>query len=1127
MSIFTEQRRESRQHSDERKRVSEQDANRTDLSDQHPKVVAQRALEQTQNRSSSVLSLMQTQQMLNSGPRAIAQAKLAESFQGHNSLLQSQSPVQRQSALEDEELSSSEPQAQAAQQVTMASAESPDDEEETPLQGKHGTLQLAREPAVIQANGLLETTQGVASGLLFGTETGDIGADVIVKLIRSQFSTPEIGTLVQRGLALIDQQYIIPKAGGWFWSRTPDIIKSVIPLGANFISGLAMLRTAFHVLPESLQTIILYFIANRFRKLLSLLESYISSERIDAVIEYVFVGNPVQSLENVYAWITGLISSPLSFLYNYVTGSGTTPVETQPPSTATTTGAPLGVGLAPNVTDGAEPGQQLEQRAQSTLDTLFAMNLDVIKLDVGQPKLKKKRTQTLTPPPLGNGPGAQVGTETPSVTDRTTEPQSSLDETTLKGGLSFPFNFSVNLFGREFRADQTNELILPWNGGLLLNVPRAVLTVNAGIDGLFNLRSIIVEPLVITERGLESLGLGVEGLNIAGGVVDVQQLIGRWSRGKGALVRGDVAVKAFDHTFLGRLILQLGPTGDFSFASVVIMSPDNFAIVPDVLTLTSPKFSGSVKKAEGINLAFSGNLALEAGIATLKTEQLVVAYDKRFGAEGGFGVKADSISLNVGGLGLTIHSPEYRSKEQALHAKLATLSFGKASEEPKPESDWLKDQTSNNQFDWLDLLKVSPSIEWAIEDICIQKTAPHFKMGKQKVAVISLKAFGLEAGLNFKERSGTLKGALGYNTKIPVINLPIPIVPGLEAFVDLNVMAGINGVVDGSLTKGAEDETPWSVKGDAGISGYVGAELSAGVQIGSQLLAALAVGLYARGRGLFDASAGLEGGIQLIESRLMPVEDDPMKAKYLISAAIIADVGLVVRAKVLYVKQKTLYQRQFKQWNMGEYKIEGAADWTNEGWKPVKADGAFEGGKPTEPAADDEPVNNAVEARRVLLEAGQTIAGGAELRRELVEQVIEEYKAKDELVHDQIQAAAQTLADFTSERFELQSEFLSSIRHGKKLTELKKKIESSRALVETLRGQYIEIMTVLVNVERAIQSVSDNSLELGSVNLTDYLQQIYAKEAELEDAQRRSQQVEADARNISEESRELGPTTSS
>jgi hypothetical protein len=90
------------------------------------------------NQSAKVQSQLQLQQSLNESPRVVAQMKLAATLSGHESETQSQQPVQRQDALEDEELTQ--------RQASL--------EDEEPLQGKSEAVQregLPEEEEPLQA----------------------------------------------------------------------------------------------------------------------------------------------------------------------------------------------------------------------------------------------------------------------------------------------------------------------------------------------------------------------------------------------------------------------------------------------------------------------------------------------------------------------------------------------------------------------------------------------------------------------------------------------------------------------------------------------------------------------------------------------------------------------------------------------------------------------------------------------------------------------------------------------------------------------------------------------------------------------------------------------------------------
>ncbi len=906
--------------------------------------------------------------------------------------------------------------------------------------------------AVAQAqDGWLESSQKIVVGVATGKATGDIGVDVVIKVLRSHIAAPNIETL----LRVLDAQYAAPLVQEGISYLASSLTSWAVPV-YNLLQGTVRV---FRLLPEPVQTLILFFVASRLRRIAGLVEGWmVSGEQVEAAIELLFVGDAYQSFQNVMTFVNGLATSPLTYLYQYATGGGLATTTEEGPET---TG-----------TGGGDVPSSLQKPAQKRIDTLFDLDLQILKLDVGKPKLRS---------------GAKAPLET---AQEETDPEASPEQVTLPGGLALPFNFSLDLFGKSLKATEVNELVLPWSGGFFLHVPRAALNVSAGVGDLFTLQAIVVEPLVVTQDGIQTIGLGVEGLDIAKGAVDIRKLSGTWSKKSGFLIRGDAVVTVMSHPIDARVILSLASDGAFKFANVVIGSKSDFWIVPDILKLTNPKFSGKVKTDTGVSLVFSGTLDLTLGGTELLVEALSVGYDGAAEGGGGFVLQADTISFRIGQLALALEKPRYDRKDKSVRADLASLRFGKKDDDTTEESSWLAQ--SGETFDWTDLLKVAPRIELAVPDVRLRKGLPHFTMGKPQVAVIAMKVLGLEADLDFRKKQGSLAGKMAYSAKIPVLSLPIPIVPGLEAFVDIDVSAGIKGALGGSLAKGAKDDDPWKVTGHAGLGGEIAARLAAGVQVGSQLAAALAVGLYAEGKGVIDSRADLAGGVVLDQASIAPVEGDPMRATYRVTAEIVAGVGLVVKAKALYVVNKTLYEREFKRWTIGSYELGGSAQWTGTEWRSLdEPKGEFQGGKLNEPPGDDRAVDGAKEARALLLETGLAIAGGAELRRELVEQVIAEYRTKDEEVYRRLDEASHSLAAYKSERYQLGQEFLGALRHYGTRERLLQRIQELDLLVANLKGQYREVLLVLVNVERAIKSVADTKLDLGTENLADHLDRIY------------------------------------
>ncbi|MGY0035721.1 hypothetical protein [Pedobacter sp. NJ-S-72] len=151
-----------------------------------------------------------------------------------------------------------------------------------------------------------------------------------------------------------------------------------------------------------------------------------------------------------------------------------------------------------------------------------------------------------------------------------------------------------------------------------------------------------------------------------------------------------------------------------------------------------------------------------------------------------------------------------------MHADEATLSYKKSNEEPAKEAGLMEKSTGGGDFTWLDMLKVTPEASFSVPDLNIMGTSPFIKMGKPSVASISLSMLGVKTMLDFKEKKGSIDGIFTQETKIPVLSLPIPIMPGLEAFVDIDVAASIEALLKGELSKPHKEQPPWHASGKAG-----------------------------------------------------------------------------------------------------------------------------------------------------------------------------------------------------------------------------------------------------------------------------------------------------------------------
>lgn len=928
-----------------------------------------------------------------------------------------------------------------------------------------GIVQMYSGTAVIQANGLV-------TAMITGAETGDMSTDMIVKIVRSQIGVPSTEAIVRAALLAFDVKVAKPAVDGWIsWvmsSLPTAYISTIVAWATPAYNGLVAMHKVFKMLPEPVQNMIIFAMGRGMRAFLGAMDRVLSAENAEWMIDNIFVSDPSKALDQLIDWMRGLTTRPASFLYEKVKayyGSEIPENHTEESPSEEKDDLPAESESTPEV--------------QSKIDTLVSIDSSILKLNLGKPKVQKGKKENET---SGSKPG----------------------------GLAVPFNFSVHLFGKDLEANDTNEVILPWNGGIFLNVPKAELKVGMKLAEVFEVGSVVLTNLRLTDQGLESMGLAVQNLKIANDTVRFGSVGGSWDKEKGTTLEAeDGMIKAMGHEFPLAILLNLDQAGKFEKAGLSISALGGFEIIKDVFVLEKPSFTGAVARSGEVNMAFSGTPKLNIGGVLLDATDLTVAYDRTASGDNSFEVSADTLNLRYGKLALQVQKPRFQSATKQLHAEQSSLSYKKSNEPASEEAGWLSQRGEQGAFNWLDMLNVAPEASFTVPYVDLMGSSPYIKMGKPEVADISLSMLGVEARLDFLKKQGSLKGEFSKETSVPLISLPVPLLPGLEAYLDINVGADIKAILAAEMNKPDPEKAPWHVGGSATVDAGVWAKLSAGLQAGSQLVVAIAAGLYAKGEGRFNGMLGLSGGIQFMNTSIESVPGDPFKLSYKIAPSLIASAGIEVKAKALHVFQKTLYQREFKRWDMGKYKLEGTLTWNGNSWVADTPEGEFEGNRLNEPDYVDKPIE---ESRDVLLSAQTAIVNGGELRKELAMEIINKYKQKDQQVYDELDSYYHELAHAKSDRHDLRSQFLGRLRHHSDIKTLEKRIAELEKIVDTLKNSYREVLLVLVNVERVVQAIANNELDLGAKDLNSQLETIYQQDAQMEDARKMKEQVKQELR---------------
>lgn len=635
---------------------------------------------------------------------------------------------------------------------------------------------------------------------------------------------------------------------------------------------------------------------------------------------------------------------------------------------------------------------------------------------------------------------------------------------TRPGGLVMPFNLGLNLFGVELSAEQRNELALPWNGGFSLVVPHVGLKAPSGpLAGLFGQTELYADDLYIDQEGLQTLTVGVRGLSF-GDVLKVDALEGAYHKEKGFKFEAD-----------GTLNLSKGDPKEVGKAKPKSIRGRFELGLDKEGKFSSAGFSigspGAISLVEGLSLespTFSGRFAKQA-------PRVQLAF------QGGLkGSIADLVEAKLEKGFVAYESASGDPKKGGFHMGAGTLSIGIGK-------------------------RGTAFIEAGVHDVVFSSNKALRRFGGASLAADASKSF----------------------TVPPVLSFPIMIVPGIEAFVDMDIGGNVHAGLSGSFKKLEPGQSVWVAEGKAtaGAEAHIG--VKAGVQVGSQLAAALAVGLKAGGHAELEGSGHVKGGVTFEDFKLRAAESAPLEAGYTINGQVIAKAGLIIEARALHVLRKTLYERTFIEWKMGSFSSSGTVRYQRgadgEGVWKVEPDesktgfGGEKGGLPKgEQGSDgiapnhfDTPIEQADIVRLLTSEA--PIGESAEARKAVITETTAKFLELDKTLGAQLDRSSRALAAARSNQHRLKGRFLSSLRFGKERRDAAVEVARLTEETRTLHTRFREVNLILVGVDKAISAASKIDLEAGKVDLASMLEEAHRAGALLTESEQAVAAVTEDA----------------
>ncbi|MDG3496767.1 MULTISPECIES: hypothetical protein [Pseudanabaena] len=223
----------------------------------------------------------------------------------------------------------------------------------------------------------------------------------------------------------------------------------------------------------------------------------------------------------------------------------------------------------------------------------------------------------------------------------------------------------------------------------------------------------------------------------------------------------------------------------------------------------------------------------------------------------------------------------------------------------------------------------------------------------------------------------------------PNISFDYPIVPGVEAGLELGIKGGIGASLQGTIAKQAAQD--WNLGINPEIHGFLGVDLKAKVGVGSAYIAAIQAFVSGGCDAAFNGGLELNGSLKYDEET-KKVDATKLTSKYYANAEFKASLSAGVQAQALYFFTKNLYRIRAK-CSLGAGRLEGKLVFDENGGfriDPPKFSGVIGGtfDKTSIKLEEQsyESIKNEI-AEAILKDAAQKIAGSGEKRKEIINEV--------------------------------------------------------------------------------------------------------------------------------------------
>lgn len=430
------------------------------------------------------------------------------------------------------------------------------------------------------------------------------------------------------------------------------------------------------------------------------------------------------------------------------------------------------------------------------------------------------------------------------------------------GGAEVKFGMGFNLFGKKLLKSNSHVVRLDWGGNFEYRNSDIQLIDGLDFGEAFKMGSVNLTNIVFNNGGLQSMGLKIQNIKVAGESLVVDEVSGEWSKQDGFTFNAEANAHLLGHDFNGSVNFGLDNQGKLIAGKITVGSNDEFEVLKDVLTISNFMLTGGIDEEKNVSIGAASDLDIMKNNPhfTAKVGKAYVKYDQSQQNNWVAGINTFDAQIMGGRIGVFFQGAKIEGGELTINR--ATLTYTKGG-----NSDDQDDLENNNLFgDLENIFSIIKTLQVSatVGGVSLSKAkgfkfteAPSWALNKLEMEYAGFK---LALAITEDGLKGKLAGSFDKQINIfkVLVEVPIPAVPGVNLIgkAALDAHLGANATLDVEMNN--KDARNKNNKGDKYLKITGGAGFNAGVGLTAGLGASIGVANVASVSGMLMGRFGVE-----------------------------------------------------------------------------------------------------------------------------------------------------------------------------------------------------------------------------------------------------------------------------